>query len=123
MSLRQVALHEAAHAVVSAHYGLRVVEVRVSASNGETRREQGGTAAEQAAITAAGEVGQRLAGAGYVDLACDDLADFEQRFGLGGLWWAQKEAREILTARRDAFDALAARLERERSITFNREHG
>ncbi|GAA4098765.1 M50 family metallopeptidase [Actinomadura miaoliensis] len=117
MTLRQSALHEAAHAVVARHYGLAVVEIVVSdRGNGHTLREDGGPMHVQAAITAAGEVGQRLAGEAFVDLSCDDLASFETRFGFGALWRAQQDARQVLTTRRAAWLALAARLERERVI-------
>lgn len=118
MSVRQVAVHEAAHAVVSSHYGLQVVEIRVGNTQGWTKHVDGGTALQQAAITAAGEVGQRLVESDYLELACGDLAIFEQRFGLDLLWRAQTEARQILTSRRTAVLALADRLIRERHIRF-----
>ncbi|SFO14491.1 hypothetical protein SAMN04489713_104264 [Actinomadura madurae] len=118
MSLAQVAAHEAAHAVVAAHYGVPVLRVVAGERSGFTEREDVGTTAQAAAITAAGEVGQRLAGGRFFDLACGDLADFEARFGLGRLWRAQRDAREILTARRAAWLDLAAWLVRERRIEF-----
>lgn len=116
--LRHLAEHEAAHAVVAAHYGIRVHEIRVQSRSGYTLHE-GGTAPQEAAITAAGDTWQRsLSGLPYTDLACSDLATFERAHGLDQLWHAQRAARQILTARRDAVQRLAARLSRDRTIRF-----
>ncbi len=118
MSVTQIAIHEAAHAIVAAHFGLRVHEVRVGERDGATVYSDNGTALQQATVTAAGEVGQRLIPGEYRDLACVDLAVFEQEHGLGLLWRARRDARAILTARRGAFVALARRLDRERHVRF-----
>ncbi|GAA3215579.1 M50 family metallopeptidase [Actinocorallia longicatena] len=118
--LRQVATHEAAHAVVAAHYGMRVTEIRVGQRDGATVHTGNGTRLQLAAVTAAGEVGQRLAAAEtYEDLACSDLARFEAEHGLGLLWRAQQDARAILTSRRRAFMQLIMRLESERHVRFS----
>ncbi len=118
MSPGQLAIHEAAHAVVAAHFGMRVVEVRIGDNEGATTFEWRGTAPQLAAVTAAGEAGQKLMPGRYEDLACADLAIFEREHGLGLLWQAQRDAQAILTTRRKAFVALAQRLDRERRIRF-----
>lgn len=118
--LRAVAEHEAGHAVVAAHLGYRVTEIRIASGSGSTVWNAAASPSEdQAAVTAAGDLWCReLSTHPYVDLACDDLAAFERSHGLGRLWHAQRTARQILTARRDAVSALAERLMQERSITF-----
>jgi hypothetical protein len=117
---RHVAEHEAAHAVVAAHFGLVVTRVVARApGDGYTEYEQSADPAQRAAVTAAGDVyGKRLGSVPYVDLACDDLAKFERVHGLPRLWQAQRIAFDILTRRRAAVVALADRIERERAITF-----
>ncbi len=115
----QLALHEAAHAVVARHFGLQVVEIRIGEREGATLYSDNGTALQQATVTAAGEVGQKLVPGEYRDLACADLAVFEREHGLSLLWQAQRDARSILTARRMAFMALAQRLDREQLIRFD----
>lgn len=117
---RHVAEHEAAHAIVAAHFGLVVTRVVVRApGDGYTEYEQTADPARRAAITAAGDVyGQRLGSVPYVDLACDDLAKFERFHGLTRLWQAQRIALDILTRKRAAVVALADRLERERTVSF-----
>lgn len=118
--LRACAEHEAAHAVVSAHYGMRVHEIRVGANgSGQTLHEVRGSALQLAAITAAGDLWNReMSTAPYTDLSCSDLAVFEREHGLNALWRAQRHARHILTLRRPAVLALASRLMDERHITF-----
>ncbi len=118
MSSGQLALHEAAHAVVARHFGMVVHEIRLGQRDGATTHDGNGTALQLATVTAAGEVGQKLIPGEYRDLACADLAAFEQEHGLSLLWRAQRDARSILTARRGAFVALAQRLDRERLIRF-----
>lgn len=119
-SWRNVAEHEAAHAVVAAHYGLRVHRVVARApDDGYTEYELPADEIQRAVITAAGDVyGQQLGSVPYVDLACSDLARFERSHGLGRLWHAQRTALDILTQRRAAVVTLADRLERERAIAF-----
>lgn len=114
-----MAAHEAAHAVVASHFGLRVHEIRLEEYDGETVYDgSGGTRLQKATVTAAGEVGQKLIPGEYRDLACVDLAEFERDHGLGLLWRAQRDARAILTARRTALVALAQRLDCEQHIRF-----
>ncbi|MGW2292287.1 hypothetical protein [Streptomyces phaeochromogenes] len=118
--LRAVCEHEAAHAVVAAHHGVRVLEVRASAQGqGFTAHEGATDPRVSAAITAAGDAWQRhLSGLPYEDLACVDLAVFEREHGLAALWGAQHEARAILTRRRAAVEALADRLARDHVVRF-----
>jgi hypothetical protein len=120
--LRQVAEHEAAHAVVAAHFGSRVREVVIqSADRGYTLHGLVTDPEQAAAITVAGDVYNRQLGSvPYRDLACADLAAFERTHGLGKLWAAERAALEVLTFRRAAVIALADRLVREGAITFDR---
>lgn len=120
MSLRQVAVHEAAHAVVAAHFGGRVVAVEVGRTRGATYHEGVTEQRHLAAVTAAGEVGQQMDGTPFVDLSCGDLAAFERAHGFELLARAQRDAREVLEARRDAWLTLAVRLERERVVEYRR---
>ncbi|MEU1556937.1 hypothetical protein ABZ517_30150 [Streptomyces scabiei] len=119
-SWRNIAEHEAAHAVVAAHFGMRVTRVVASGpGNGYTQYEQTGDADQCAAVRAAGDTwGRKLGSVPYIDLACADLARFERDHGLARLWQAERAALDILTARRDAVAALADRIERERTVTF-----
>lgn len=119
-SWRNVAEHEAAHAVVIAHFGMRVRGIVARApDDGYTEYEPTGTEVQCAIVRAAGDVwGRELGSVPYVDLGCADLAGFERSYGLGRLWQAQRDALAILTRRRDAVSALADRIERERAITF-----
>lgn len=119
--LRLTAEHEAAHAVVARHLGHMVTRAWASdhGSGGTEWDARSATAAEQAAVSAAGDVWCREFGSvEYVDLACVDLATFEREHGLATLWSANRAARTILQARRAATLALADRLVAERSITF-----
>lgn len=119
---RNVAEHEAAHAVVAAHFGHSVHEIVVQTpSDGHTVYELAADPDQRAAITAAGDVyGKRLGSVPYVDLGCSDLARFERAHGLGRLWRAERTALDILTAHRAAVTTLADRIERERRVIFGR---
>lgn len=121
-SWRNVAEHEAAHAVVAAHFGLRVRSIVArAADSGYTVYELTGNEEQYAIVRAAGDVwGRKLGSVPYVDLGCEDLARFEQAYGLGRLWEAQRAALTVLTQRRAAVTALADRIERERTITYTR---
>jgi hypothetical protein len=111
MTRRLLAEHEAAHAVVAAHYGQQVDTIRVGRADGETRYQCTATPREQAAITAAGDLFNREFGTvSYQDFGCRDLADMEREHGLGGLWRANRDAREILASQRQLVLDLADRL-------------
>lgn len=119
--LRACAEHEAAHAVVAAHFGAPVHEVTATArGDGSTIYDAGRVnRLQQAAITAGADLWNRELGTvPYQDLGCLDLATFEREHGLGPLWQAERVARQILTARRAAVLALADRLVVERTIRF-----
>lgn len=118
MSLRQLAVHEAGHAIVVAHFGGRVRSVEVRRGGGATYHEGVTDRRHQAAVTAAGEVAQTLDGSPFVDLSCSDLAVFERDHGFEVLAQAQRDALAVLQRHRSAWLSLAARLEREREITF-----
>jgi hypothetical protein len=119
VSLRLVAEHEAAHAVVAAHFGSRLHRIVVRDTDGYTLHSGPTEPTWQAAITAAGDAyNRKLSSVPYVDLGCDDLARFERVHGLGRLWHAERLALDVLTTRRAAVTALADRLERERVITW-----
>jgi len=118
---RSLAEHEAAHAVVAAHFGHPVTRIWIGANAGATLWDSVlASNAERAAVTAAGDLWNREFGTiAYRDLSCDDLERLVRQTGVGGVWHARRLARSVLTARRRAVLALADRLERERSISFD----
>ncbi|MGW5215126.1 hypothetical protein ACWEQO_29040 [Streptomyces sp. NPDC004051] len=119
---RNIAEHEAAHAVVAAHFGLRVHEVVArTPGNGYTMHDVATDPMQQAAIIAAGDAyGRHRGSVSYVDLGCGDLATFERQHGLSRLWQAERLALDILDQHQAAVTRLADRIERERRITFPR---
>jgi hypothetical protein len=118
---RCLAEHEAAHAVVAHHFGHRVHSVRIGADDSAAVWDATcASGAERAAVTAAGDLWNREFGTvEYHDLACDDLARLVRQVGVGGVWHTRRLARSVLTTRRRAVMALADRLEREHSISFD----
>lgn len=113
-----MAVHEAAHCVVAAHFGSLVEAVEVGPTSGRTVHHGVADQRHQAAITAAGEVGQTLDPSPFVDLSCSDLAEFERAHGFEVLARAQRDALAVLQRERRLWLELAARLERERVIEF-----
>lgn len=120
--LRSLAEHEAAHAVVARHLGHVVTEIRIDSStrSGATTWDAThATRQHEAAVKSAGDVwASELGSVEYVDLACRDLATFEQQFGLERLWQARRNALAVLLTRRRSVLVLADRLVRERVITI-----
>lgn len=118
---RALAVHEAAHAVVAAHLGFTVHEIRIGDRNGRTVWDAGrAERLTESAVCAAGDVGQRLSSELYHALNCVDLARFETEFGLRVLWRAEQLCETILKRRRAEWLALAARLVAERHIVLVR---
>ncbi len=113
MSLRRSAEHEAAHAVLAAHFGLRVLLVEArSGGDGLTRIDGTVGTAQQAAVVAAGDLWEReFCRLPYEDASCSDLARLERSVGATGVWQARRDARAVLTRRREAVLHLADRLE------------
>lgn len=111
LSLRLIAEHEAAHAVVAAHYGVKVFEVWATAARGKTVHGDC-PQHEDVAIAAAGDLWNREFGAvPYRDGSCGDLAYLERTVSAAGVWQARRDARAVLTRRRSSVLALAARIE------------
>ncbi|RSS50058.1 hypothetical protein [Streptomyces sp. WAC01280] len=111
MTRRLLAEHEAAHAVVAAHYGQTVDSIRVGQQQGETRYSGTATPREHAAISAAGDLFNRELGTvRYEDFGCGDLADIEREHGLHALWRANRDARAVLVGQRQLVLDLADRL-------------
>ena len=120
-AVRFVAEHESAHCVLVAHFGYPVasVFVRRDGSGGTVWDAARASRAEQAAISAAGDVwDSELSDVDYRDIACEDLARLVRLVGVGGVWAARRAAREVLTARRRLVLSLADRLELDRRIVF-----
>lgn len=117
MSLRQVCEHEAAHAVVAAYYRIPVRKILAGPSRGRTSCDDVGSAAQNAAIDAAGDVWEReLMTLPYRDGSCSDLATLERTVGAAGVWQARRDARAVLQRHRAAVLRLADRLEEHRAL-------
>lgn len=118
---RLLAEHEAAHAVVAAHYGQAVQWIRVGRDDGMTHYRGTSTPRERAAITAAGDLWNREYGTvPYVDYGCGDLADFQREHGLRALWQANRDARAALNEHLHLVTDLADTLMRQRILRFDR---
>ncbi|MEU4235103.1 hypothetical protein AB0F17_63455 [Nonomuraea sp. NPDC026600] len=118
--LRAHAEHEAAHAILAAHFGLKVVEIRLNPpATSYTLYESGGISLQQCAISAGGDLWAReFSALPYTDLACGDLIDIEREHGLSAIWGAERLARQVLAANSRAVLSLAERLTADRVITF-----
>ncbi|MEU8312915.1 hypothetical protein [Micromonospora sp. NPDC049033] len=121
MSLRLVAEHEAAHAVVAAYYGVHVEQVEATAGRGRTRCGPAASPRHDAAIDAAGDVWDReFTTQPYRDAACSDLLRLERGVGAAGVWQARRDARKALTIHQTAVRRMADQLERHGRLTVVR---
>lgn len=127
--LARTAEHEAAHVVVARALGLHVAEVSIGEDGreGSTTYETAGRD-ETAAVAAAAEVWiTEFRGLAYPRGDADGCRDDMQVLvrntdGDHDVHRARRRARHILGERRDEVLALAARLGRERHITFEKGH-
>ena len=117
--IRVAAEHEAAHGIVSAALGVTVARL-VIYSNGSGECHRATCAHRTAAvISAAGDLwDSEFSVYPYRDSSCRDLQRQLQFVGVEGIWAARRDARKILTDRRQAVLKLGARLYRERELVF-----
>ncbi|MFI8425111.1 hypothetical protein [Streptomyces sp. NPDC085479] len=110
--LRAVAEHEAAHVIVAQHYGCTINHVAINPNgHGHTSHTRAVNDFLNGVIIAAGDVWQRTYGTvPYVDLAREDLADFEAERGLRHYQRAAQAAQRILQQHRLSVRALADQL-------------
>ncbi|MEU2076863.1 hypothetical protein [Streptomyces sp. NPDC013489] len=117
---RILAEHEAAHAVVAAHYGQTVHSISIGRQSGVTRYSGTASSRERAAVYAAGDLFNRELGTvPYQDYGCGDLADLEHKHGLSALWQANRDARAVLSQHRQLVLDLADRLMTSPTLTLD----
>ena len=117
--IRVAAEHEAAHAVVASSLGVTVARLVIYPNgSGECLRHRT-TPRLSAVISCAGDLWDKEFSAHeYRDGACADLRRQVQFVGVEGIWAARRDARKILTERRQTVLRLGARLYRERELVF-----
>jgi hypothetical protein len=116
MTLRLIAEHEAAHAIVALAYGVPVTRVVATRTRGRTSH---GTCTRQqaVAIAAAGDLFNREFGTvPYRDASCSDLAYLEREVEASGVWKARRDARAVLRSRQQDVIDLARLLEQRGSL-------